>query len=160
MKTTHPSTIFLSVLIAIFLFACAPQNDTPIPVTAVAAVEDQPMTPATIDAKFTLKTIAENGKLLYIGVGGDIDGIVNPDLIVQPGAIVRIILINGDSMPHDLFLPDFNAKTDYVKKIGDQTEIVFEIDDMQPGTYVYFCTLPGHRKAGQEGKLIVESPEQ
>jgi len=106
--------------------------------------------------EFTLQTIAENGKLLYIGVGGDIDGIVNPDLVVQPGAVVRIILINGDSMTHDLFLPDFNAKTEYVRKIGDQTELVFEAGAMQPGTYVYYCTLPGHRKAGQEGKLIVE----
>jgi nitrite reductase (NO-forming) len=152
MKTTHPSTIFLTVLIAMFLFACAPQNDTQVPVTPV---EDQPATPVTIDAEFTLQTIAENGKLLYIGMGGDIDGIVNPDLIVQPGAVVRIILIDGDGMTHDLFLPDFNAKTEYVKKIGDQSEIVFQVGDMQPGSYVYYCTLPGHRKAGQEGKLIV-----
>ena len=156
MKTTHPSTIFLSVLIALFLFACAPQNDTPIPVTMVAAVEDQPATPVTIDVEFTLQTIAENGKLLYIGVGGDIDGIINPDLVVPQGAVVRIVLINGDGMPHDLFIPDFNAKIGYVKKIGEQTEIVFEVSDTQPGAYVYYCTVPGHRRAGQEGKLIVE----
>lgn len=155
MKTTHPSTIFLSVLIALFLFACAPQNDTPIPVTTVAVVEDQPATLVTTDVEFTLKTIAEKGKLLFIGIGGDIDGIINPDLVVPQGAVVRIVLINGDSMPHDLFLPDFDAKTEYVKKIGEQEEIVFEVRDMQPGSYVYYCTVPGHRRAGQEGKLIV-----
>lgn len=157
MKTTHPSTIFLTVIIAMFLFACAPQNETPTPVTAV---EDRPAIPVTIVAEFTLQTIAENGKLLYIGVGGDIDGIINPDLTVKQGDVVRIVLINGDGMPHDLFLPDFNAKTEYVKKIGEQTEIVFEVSDMQPGSYVYYCTVPGHRRAGQEGKLIVESSEQ
>lgn len=155
MKTTHPSTIFLSVLIALFLIACAPQKDTPVPATVVTAVEDQPATPVTIEVEFTLKTIAENGKQLYIGVGGDIDGIINPDLLVPQNAVVRLILINGDAMPHDLFLPDFDSKTEYVKKIGEQTEIVFETSDMQPGSYVYYCTVPGHRKAGQEGKLIV-----
>ena len=154
MKPTHLSMIFLSVLIALFLFACTPQNEMPVPVTPV---EDRPATPVTIEVEFTLQTIAENGKLLYIGVGGEIDGIINPDLIVQPGAIVRIVLINGDGMVHDLFLPDFNTKTDYVKKIGDQTDIVFEVGNMQPGAYAYYCTLPGHRQAGQEGKLIVES---
>ena len=160
MKPTHPSTIFLSVLIAIFLFACTPQSDTPVPATAVAEIEEQPTTPVTTEVEFTLKTIAEDGKLLFIGVGGDIDGVINPDLLVPQNTIVRIILINGDAMPHDLFLPDFDAKTEYVKKIGEQAEIVFEANGMQPGSYVYYCTVPGHRKAGQEGKLIVESPEQ
>lgn len=153
MKTTHPSTIFLAILITLFLFACAPQNDPPVPVTAV---EDQPETPATNNVEFTLQTIAGNGKLLFIGMGGEIDGIVNPDIVVPQNAVVRIILVNGDGMPHDLFLPDINVKTEYVKKIGEQTEIVFEVSDMQPGSYVYYCTVPGHRQAGQEGKLIVE----
>lgn len=162
MKTTHSSTIFLSVIIALLLFACAPQkdtpvpvNDTPVPATVVAAVEDQPATSAMAEVEFTLKTIAENGKLLYIGVGRDIDGVINPDLLVPQNAVIRLILINGDAMLHDLFLPDFNAKTEYVKRIGEQTEIVFETGDMQPGSYVYYCTVPGHRKAGQEGKLIL-----
>jgi len=107
------------------------------------------------DAEFTLKTVAESGKLAYIGVGGEIDGIINPDLTVQAEDVVHIILVNGDGMPHDLFLPDWDVKSDYVAKIGNETELVFEIGDMQPGTYVYYCTVPGHRQAGQEGKLIV-----
>lgn len=163
MKTTHPSTIFLSVLFAAILFACTPKKDTPVPVndtpvpsTEVTAVEDQPATPMTTEVEFTLQTIAENGKLLYIGVGGDIDGIINPDLFVPQNAVVRLILINGDAMPHDLFLPIFNTKTEYVKRIGEQTEIVFETGAIQPGSYVYYCTVPGHRRAGQEGKLIVQ----
>ena len=42
--------------------------------------------------------------------------------------------------------------------IGDETEIIFEVGDMEPGTYVYYCTVPGHRQAGQEGKLVVTKP--
>jgi azurin len=40
--------------------------------------------------------------------------------------------------------------------MGERTEIVFEVRALQPGVYVYYCTFPGHRQAGQEGKLIVE----
>ena len=158
MKTTiRIFTIIFSILIAVFLFACSSTDETPVPVTPA---EDLSVNLAPIETVFTLKTIAGDGKLLYIGVGGEIDGIINPDLIVQPGAIVRIVLTNGDGMVHDLFLPDFDAKTEYVKKIGDRTEMVFEVDDMQPGSYVYYCTLPGHRKAGQEGKLIISESSQ
>jgi nitrite reductase (NO-forming) len=147
--------IISSVITTLFLLSCAPQQEETVLATAV---ESQSESSATVDAEFTLKTIAEGGKLLYTGVGGDIDGIINPDLVVQPGTIVRIVLINGDGMVHDLSLPDFDVKMDYVQKIGDQTEILLEVGEMQPGSYVYYCTLPGHRKAGQEGKLVVAQP--
>jgi len=156
MKVSLKFAIIFLVLTSLFLFGCSPQQEETIPVTPDG---NQYENSAIVDMEFTLQTIAENGQLLYIGVGGDIDGIINPDLVVQSGAVVHIILTNGDGMVHDLFLPDFDTKTDYVKKLGDQTEIVFETGDMQAGSHVYYCTLPGHRKAGQEGKLIVESSE-
>ena len=131
------------------------QSDTGIP---VVVAENSTASSETADVEFTLQTLAEKGKLAYRGIGGEIDGIVNPDLGVYPGDVVHIILVNGDGMPHDLFLPDFNAKTPYVSKIGEKTEIVFEVGDMQPGTYVYYCTVTGHRQAGQEGRLIVAKP--
>jgi len=126
--------------------------------TPVIIVEDPTAFPQTTEVEFTLQTIIHNGGLAYIGVGGEIDGVVNPDLVVQPGAVVHVILVNGDGMPHDLFLPDFSAKTSYVSKIGEKTEIVFEVGNIQPGAYVYYCTVPGHRQAGQEGKLVVIAP--
>ena len=153
MNTTYKLAIIFSVLVSLLLFGCTPQQEETVPVTPV---ENQSESSATVDAEFTLKTIAEGGKLLYIGVGGEIDGIINPDLVVHPSAVVRITLVNGDSMVHDLFIPDLDEKTEYVRKLGEQKEIIFEIGNMQPGSYVYYCTLPGHRKAGQEGKLIVE----
>ncbi|OGO18887.1 MAG: hypothetical protein A2Z14_11055 [Chloroflexi bacterium RBG_16_48_8] len=106
--------------------------------------------------EFTLQTIINDGGLAYMGIGVEIDGVINPDLIVHPGDAVRLILLNGDGMLHDLFLPDFNMKTSGVSKINERTKIIFEVGDMQPGAHVYYCTVPGHRQAGQEGKLIVE----
>jgi nitrite reductase (NO-forming) len=97
-----------------------------------------------------------DGHIVYIGSGGDLEGVVNPDLIVQAGDVVRVILSNTDGMPHDLFLPDWGVRTSPVMKIGERAEIIFEVGDKQPGVYVYYCTFPGHRQAGQEGKLIVE----
>jgi nitrite reductase (NO-forming) len=155
MNKTRIFTIIFSTFLSILLFGCAPQQVETVPVTRV---ESQPDSSPAFDAEFTLKTIAEGGKLLYIGVGGDIDGIINPDLAVQTGATVHITLINGDGMVHDLFIPDLDQKADYVRKLGEQKEIIFKVGNIEPGVYVYYCTLPGHRKAGQEGKLIVSNP--
>jgi nitrite reductase (NO-forming) len=155
MKWSYPNVMLIILAVTMFLYACTPQANVEHP---AVLVEVAPETSNNFDAEFTLKTAAENGKLLYIGVGGEIDGIVNPDLVVQSGDVVRLVLVNGDGMPHDLFLPNWDVKSDYVVKIGDKTEFVFEVGDMQPGSYVYYCTVPGHRQAGQEGKFVVIQP--
>lgn len=128
------------------------------PAVPPTGVEEPPAASAPATAEFTLRTIVKDGSLGYIGVGGEIDGIINPDLVVRPGVTIHITLVNGDGMPHDLFLPDFSAHTAYVNKIGSSTDISFTTGDRQPGAYVYYCTVPGHRQAGQEGKLIVAAP--
>jgi nitrite reductase (NO-forming) len=105
---------------------------------------------------FTLETGMLDGRLIYKGVAGEIDGLINPDLVVKPGVSVRITLINGDNMPHDVYLPDFDARSLLVVNRGDQVHVTFRVEAGQAGTYVYYCTQPGHRQAGQEGRLIVE----
>lgn len=165
MKWSYPLASLIILATSMYLISCTPQTNVEQPAVLVDAplevmVEVTPEASTNFDAEFTLKTVAENGKLLYIGVGGEIDGVINPDLVVQPEYVVHVILVNGDGMPHDLFLQDWDIKSDYVMKIGDETEIVIEVGEKQPGSYVYYCTVPGHRQAGQEGKLIVENFEQ
>jgi uncharacterized cupredoxin-like copper-binding protein len=155
MKLSYQLIALIGIVSALALSGCSPQENLPDTVEAVIANAD---TTNATRVSFTLKTIVNDGKLAYLGIGGEIDGIVNPDLTVPLGSVVNIILINGDGMPHDLFLPDFNAKTAYVMKVGDQTGIEVEIQDVETGVYVYYCTMPGHRQAGQEGKLIVADP--
>ena len=155
MKTFRlPVYLIILFLSGLILSACgqAKANDnTAAPDAAVAL--DQ-----SVSLEFTLQTLINDGGLAYIGVGGEIDGIVNPDLVVEPDSVIRLVLINGDGMQHDLYLPDFQARTGFVNKVGDQSEIIFEVQDVQPGTYVYYCTVPGHWQAGQEGNLIVAEP--
>jgi nitrite reductase (NO-forming) len=49
--------------------------------------------------------------------------------------------------------PDFKAGTDRVNRKGASSVTVFRAD--KAGDFPYFCSLPGHRQAGMEGKIAV-----
>jgi nitrite reductase (NO-forming) len=103
---------------------------------------------------FVLQTGIAEGQLAFIGKGGTIDGKSNPDLGVKFGDVVQVILINGEGAEHNIAFPDFNAVSDHVVGKGASSVIVFSAD--KEGEFVYYCSLPGHRDAGMEGKILVK----
>ena len=56
--------------------------------------------------------------MAFVGVGGDIEGVVNPPLRVAEGDVVQVGIINGDGVEHDLVFPEFKAATDRVNRKG------------------------------------------
>jgi nitrite reductase (NO-forming) len=123
--------------------------------TSTGWAATKPRAPASYqpDISFTLKTAVTEGKLAFIGVGGKIDGMVNPTLNVPENAVVQVVLVNGDGATHDISFPDFNSKSNQLQAKDASTAIVFRAT--KEGSFVYYCSLPGHRAAGMEGKLIV-----
>lgn len=105
------------------------------------------------DVSFTLRTNVGEKGLSFIGVGGTIDGVINPKLQVAVGAVVQITLVNGDGALHDVVFPDFQAATEQVVGKGSSSSTVFKAG--QAGTFPYYCSIPGHRQAGMEGQLVV-----
>ncbi|HKJ37335.1 MAG TPA: copper-containing nitrite reductase [Anaerolineales bacterium] len=103
--------------------------------------------------EYSLKTETIDGKMVYVGVGGGIDGVQNPVLIATTGDTVSVTLTSGDGTEHDISFPDFNANSEHVVGRGSSTTLTFFVD--KGGEFAYFCTLPGHREAGMEGKFKV-----
>jgi plastocyanin len=68
---------------------------------------------------------------------------------------VTVDFKNESATPHDVAIESEGGET-----LG-KTEIIAEGSDsttvnLKPGTYHYFCTVPGHRQAGMEGTLTVK----
>jgi nitrite reductase (NO-forming) len=102
---------------------------------------------------FTLRSGIAQGKMVYIGVGGDIDGKVNPTLMVHEAETVQINLINGEGAEHDIVVDQYAARSDRILGPGASSTLAFTAD--KAGEFVYFCSVPGHREAGMEGRIQV-----
>jgi nitrite reductase (NO-forming) len=126
----------------------------PAPAAAAPKVSKQsPAAEYTPTVRFRLRTELAEGKMAFVGVGGDIEGVVNPTLRVAEGAVVQVSLINADGVEHDVVFPEFKAATDRVNRKGASSVTAFRAN--KAGEFAYFCSLPGHRQAGMEGKFVV-----
>ncbi len=105
------------------------------------------------DAKYTLRSGIAEGRMVYIGVGGSIDGKVNPVLTAAEGQVVELTLINGEGAEHDIVFPEQSAKSPRVTGKGASTTIAFRAG--KSGDFIYFCSVPGHQLAGMQGQFIV-----
>jgi nitrite reductase (NO-forming) len=112
-----------------------------------------PRTEYVADARYTLRSGIAEGRMVYLGVGGAIDGKVNPVLTASEGQVVQLTLINGEGAEHDIVFPDQDTRSPRVTGKGASTTIAFRA--AKSGDFKYFCSVPGHQQAGMEGQFIV-----
>jgi plastocyanin len=68
---------------------------------------------------------------------------------------VTVDFTNSSPVPHDVAIEDSSGET------IAETEVLAEGSDsttanLKPGTYTFYCSVPGHREAGMEGTLTVK----
>ncbi|MEK4034017.1 copper-containing nitrite reductase [Methylocystis sp. IM3] len=103
---------------------------------------------------FTLRSGIADGRMVFLGVGGDIDGKVNPDLVLREGEMAQINLINGEGAEHDIVIDFYGVRSNRVVGKGASATVSFLAD--KTGSFAYFCAIPGHRESGMLGKVRVE----
>jgi nitrite reductase (NO-forming) len=74
-------------------------------------------------------------------------------LAAAEGQIVQITLINGEGAEHDIVFPDQSARSLRVVGKGASSTIAFQA--VKSGDFLYYCSIPGHRVAGMEGRFVV-----
>jgi nitrite reductase (NO-forming) len=129
--------------------AAQPAAQTPATAATQAAMPMSSHAPVT----FTLRTGIAEGRMVFIGMGGDIDRQVNPTLVVHEGETVQVNLINGEGAQHDVVIDQFAARSAIVS--GKNASSTFSFLASKTGEFDYFCSIAGHRQAGMEGLLRV-----
>jgi len=123
-------------------------------VVGTALAQDEELTPTV---EFTLQGGIGSQGFEWMGVGGDIDGVRNPDLNVKVGDVVKVTIISGDGMQHDFAIDELEVLSDPVAAQGEEVSITFEVTEA--GTFIYYCTTPGHAMPdanfGMYGNFIV-----
>jgi plastocyanin/mono/diheme cytochrome c family protein len=84
-----------------------------------------------------------NGQLAYV-----------TKVATAPTGSIEIDSKNASSTPHNIALEGsgVNEKGKIVQNGGVSTITA----DLKPGSYTYYCSVPGHREGGMEGKLTVK----
>lgn len=99
-----------------------------------------------------------------------------PDVVeVNVGEVVEIAIQNPEALEHDFTIDKIDADLhiSYLAGTGEHAhaeahptaDLHFVLNEVgsgivhikvnEPGEYVFYCSVPGHREAGMEGMLIV-----
>ncbi len=110
--------------------------------------EEGPMAASHVPITLTAKESGcPDGKSLCF----DVD-----EIRVKVGDTVNITAVNpaGNTGEHDVTIDEFSVHI-HLHDPGDEDSQEFVAD--QAGTYTFYCSVLGHRAAGMEGSLIVET---
>ena len=111
--------------------------------------------PTGVTVEYALETAVLEGRMVFVGKGGGIEGLTNPDLKAGLGDTVKVTLTSGEGAQHDIAFDKLGVHSEHVA--GKGNSVVLEFVASREGTFAYYCSIPGHRQAGMEGKFIVGS---
>jgi plastocyanin len=102
-------------------------------------------------------TTAPSGPVTALDVSSPSDGglVYTPTgLQAKPGN-VSITYDNPSQVPHSIAVATANGNVlGQVSPFANGKQTV-TLNDLKPGKYVFYCTVPGHREAGMQGDLTV-----
>lgn len=148
------AVLFALVLAALALVACGGGSDTS------SSEETSSSGGATKEETSEGEKEAEGGSA---GSASAVDIEADPsgnlaftsDTATAKSGKATVNFTNESPVPHDVKIEDENGEeiggTEVISEGSDSAEV-----ELEPGTYTYFCSIPGHRQAGMEGTLTVK----
>jgi plastocyanin len=78
------------------------------------------------------------------------------DSLSAKAGSVTIDFDNPAAIQHDVAVEDSGGQELGKSDLISQSKTTLDLTNLKPGTYTYFCTVPGHREGGMEGTLTVK----
>ncbi|MSO41608.1 MAG: hypothetical protein EXQ70_06910 [Solirubrobacterales bacterium] len=79
----------------------------------------------------------------------------DPDTLEASSTTVTVAYDNPSMIPHNVAIEDSEGEQLGETPLASEGEESVTLT-VEPGDYVYFCTVPGHREGGMEGDLTVK----
>ena len=76
---------------------------------------------------------------------------------VSKGEEVVLVLNNQGALSHNLVIPELDLEIKSIQT-DENGRIRFTVD--RTGTFVFYCSVPGHKEAGMTGELRVEKNQE
>lgn len=80
----------------------------------------------------------------------------DPSSITHASGNIVFWLVNSGSTQHDMAIRDSTGKTLFTSELvsaGDTKE--FDVTGIAAGSYVFYCSQPGHEQSGMHGTLTI-----
>ncbi|CAN7450154.1 copper-containing nitrite reductase [Polaromonas sp. LjRoot131] len=153
MKRTLPlgAIAAATCLLAAALSVQAQPAAHPAHAAAASGAASSAATPAAT-RRYELHTNIVDGKMVFV----DDKGQVNPTLTANADDTIEIVLESGEGAEHDLVIPELNVASAKFSGSTGKTTLRFKVP--RSGTFTYYCSIPGHRQIGMEGRLQVSGP--
>lgn len=129
----HLKNFWVLLLVLSLLAACAPET-------------------VVVNTQYILTPALRDGKFVYLGVDGDINGLVNPVLHARPGERITVILVNSGEGTHDIVFPNLNARSASISKHGETTSLTFNVPNNDIALEYHDSR---YEKIGMKGVLLV-----
>ena len=126
-------------------------------VALAACGSDDSSSTTAVETSSTASTTASGGSGGTVKIEADPNGDLafTKTSITAPAGSDTIDFDNPSTTDHNVEIEDADgndvASTDTISAGKTST-----VADLQPGTYTFYCSIPGHREAGMEGTLTVK----
>lgn len=87
-----------------------------------------------------------------------LDFTLDPDVVSVTGTAVSLAVTNGGPTVHNVTVREGSGTVLFGTRDLREGESETVTNDLAPGTYVLFCSLPGHESLGISGTLTMTAP--
>ena len=147
----------VTVVAAAGVAGCGSSDDNSGEAATTTAAPATTSAPSTATAPATTSGGAAAGGGATVQVEADPNGqlaFVQKSLTATSGEDT-FVLTNDASVPHNLEIEGNGVEAGPTDTISGGQTAQLKVN-LKPGTYTFFCAVPGHREAGMEGTLTVQ----
>jgi len=144
--------LLLLVLAPLVLAACGDSDDeTPSKTTPTETTGE-----AAGGGGGTAKEGTGAGSVVQIEAAGGTELAYVQKAVNAKAGPVAIEFTNPQSLSHDVEVEDQSGEDVGETELIADSKTTATTESLKPGTYTFYCSVPGHREAGMEGTLKVE----